>query len=108
MLPFYQSDALHWNLSQIDNVGGIGQIALKAYTDISQRLDVEMHSLRSAEKRISVLREDKAKFMVYSRALARQAQKRETVTTQPKEHLTGIKAMLTIKNFLGGILLLDL
>ena len=101
-LPFYQSDALHWNLSQIDNVGGVGQIALKAYTDISQRLDVEMHSLRSAEKRISILREDKATFMAYSRALAQQAQKRETVTTQPKEQLTGTKAKLTIKNFLGG------
>ena len=101
-LPFYQSDALHWNLSQIDNVGGVGQIALKAYTDISQRLDVEMHSLRSAEKRISILCEDKANFMAYSRALAQQAQKRETVTIQPKEHLAGIKAKLTIKNFLGG------
>lgn len=101
-LLFYQSDALHWNLSQIDNVGGIGQIALNAYSDISQRLNVDMHSFRSAEKRISILREDKANFMAYSRALAKQAQKRETVTTQPKEHLTGIKATLTMKNFLGG------
>lgn len=101
-LPSYQSDALHWNLSQIDNVEGVGQMALKAYTDISQSLDVEMHSLTSAEKRISVLREDKAYFMDYSRALAQQAQKREFVTTQPKEQLTGIKAKLTIKNFLGG------
>ena len=101
-LPFYQSDALHWNLSQIDGVGDIGQIALTAYTDISQRLDVEMHSFRSAAKRIKILREDRATFMAYSRALALQAQKRETVTIQPKEHLTGIKATLTIKNYLGG------
>ena len=101
-LGSYQSDALHWNLSQIDNIEGVGQMALKAYADISQSLDVDMHSLTSAEKRISVLREDKAYFMDYSRTLAQQAQKREFVTTQPKEQLTGIKAKLTIKNFLGG------
>ena len=101
-LPFYQSDALHWNLSQIEGIGDIGELALTAYTDISQRLDVEMHSLISAEKRIKILREDRATFMAYSRTLALQAQKRETVTIQPKEHLTGIKATLTIKNYLGG------
>ena len=101
-LQSYQSDALHWNLSQIDNVEGVGRMALKAYTDISQSLGVEMHSLSSAQKRISILREDKANFMEYSRTLAQQAQKRETVTAQPKEQLTGIKARLTIKNFLGG------
>jgi len=37
-----------------------------------------------------------------SRDLARGAQDRESVTSQPKEHLKGIKATLTIQNYLGG------
>ncbi|MCW7076931.1 MAG: hypothetical protein OCU18_06555, partial [Candidatus Syntrophoarchaeum sp.] len=98
----YQSDPLHWNLSQIDNVGIIGQKALKFYSDISEKLDVEMHSFNSAERRINLLLEGKETFMKLSRDLAEKAQNRESVTTQPKEHLTGEKAKLTIKNYLGG------
>ena len=40
--------------------------------------------------------------MALSRDLAEKAQKRESVTTQPKEHLTGVKGTLTMKNYLGG------
>ncbi len=40
--------------------------------------------------------------MELSRDLAEKAQKRESVTSQPKEYLTGEKAKLTIKNDLGG------
>jgi hypothetical protein len=98
----YQSDALHWNLSQLDNVGKIGQKALKSYLDISERLDVEMHSFESAERRINQLLDDKEIFMRLSRNLAEKAQKRESITTQPKERLRGEKAKLTIKNYLGG------
>ncbi|CAD7774886.1 hypothetical protein FHEFKHOI_01686 [Candidatus Methanoperedenaceae archaeon GB50] len=98
----YQSDALHWNISQIDNVGKLGQKALKSYLDISERLDVEIHSFESAERRINRLFEGKEIFMGLSRDLAEKAQKRESITAQPKEYLTGEKAMLTIKNYLGG------
>lgn len=98
----YQSDALHWNLSQIDSVGEIGGKALEAYTDISEKLGVEMHSLESAETRIGQLLEGKATFMTLSRKLAEAAQRRESVTDQPKEHLSGIKGTITIKNYLGG------
>lgn len=41
---YCQSDALYWNLSQIDNVGKLGRKAIKSYSEISKRLDVEMHS----------------------------------------------------------------
>ncbi len=98
----YQSDALHWNLSQLDNVGKIGQKSLKSYLDISERLDVEMHSFESAERRINQLLEGKEIFMGLSRNLAEKAQKRESITTQPKEHLGGEKARLIVKNYLGG------
>ena len=83
-------------------MGKLGQRALKSYSDISDRLDVEIHSFESAEKRIDRLLEGKDIFMELSRDLAEKAQKRESVTSQPKEHLTGEKAKLTIKNDLGG------
>lgn len=98
----YQSDSLHWNLSQIDKVGEIGQRALKAYDKISKKVGVEMHSRSSAEKRIAELQKDKAVFMKLSRELAEKAQRREIITKQPKEKLKGAKATLTIKNYLGG------
>jgi len=101
-LLYYQSDALHWNLSQLDNVGEIGRAALQNYRNISRELDVEMHSWKSAEKRIMQILKSKETFMNFSRQLAEKAQKRERVTTQPKEHLTGVKATLTIKNYIGG------
>ncbi len=98
----YQSDALHWNLSQIDSVGEIGGKALEAYTNISEKLGVGMHSLESAETRIGQLLEGRATFMTLSRKLAESAQKRESVTDQPKENLSGTKGTITIKNYLGG------
>ena len=101
-LMSYQSDALHWNMTQVENIGEIGPQALEAYLHISEKLDVKMHSLESAERRINVLSEDKEAFMTLSRNLAKQAQERESITTQPKEHVTGIKGKVTIKNYLGG------
>jgi len=77
----YQSDALHWNLSQIDKIGEIAQKALKSYKLISKKTKVEMHSWVSAEKRIKQLQRGKEKFMNLSRALAKKAQRRESITT---------------------------
>jgi hypothetical protein len=98
----YQSDALHWNLAHIDKVGQIGQKALESYAKISKKLKVEMHSRQSAEKRIAELLKGKDEFMKLSRMLAEKAQKRERLTIQPKEHLAGTKAIITIQNYLGG------
>lgn len=98
----YQSDALHWNLAQIDKVGEIGQNSLKAYDKISKRLGIEMHSRDSAEQRIGELMKGKEVFMELSRDLAGRAQKRESITIQPKERLAGSKATITIRNYLGG------
>ncbi|OHB69358.1 MAG: hypothetical protein A2W23_04245, partial [Planctomycetes bacterium RBG_16_43_13] len=98
----YQSDALHWNLMQIDKVGEIGQKALKSYDRISNKLRVDMHSKGSAEKRIANLLKGRDEFMNLSRELAQSAQQRESVTIQPKEKLAGTKALLTITNYLGG------
>lgn len=98
----YQSDALHWNLEQIDKISETAELALNAYEDISRKLGIEMHSVESAQKRVDELRKGKERFMKLSRKLAQKAQERETVTMQPKEQLVGIKATITIKNYLGG------
>lgn len=98
----YQSDALHWNLSQLDMAGEVGQRAIEAYAHISEKLKVEIHSKSSAEKRIERILEGKKTFMVLSRDLAEKAQVRESVTVQPKEKLSGKKGVITIKNYLGG------
>lgn len=101
-LLVYQSDPLHWNLSQIDSVGSITEKALKSYSIISNNLKVKMHSVDSAERRIKELQKGKDNFMNLSRKLAKDAQNREEQTTQPKERVSGTKARLTIKNYLGG------
>lgn len=98
----YQSDALHWNIEQINKVGEMGKNALASYDNISNSLAIKMHSKDSAEKRIKELLKGKEAFMNLSRGLAQKAQQREGVTVQPKEKLVGIKAVITIKNYLGG------
>ena len=98
----YQSDALHWNLSRINRVGEIAKKAFQAYQVIAEALNVEMHSEVTALRRIQELLKGKNEFMNLSRGLAKKAQKRESVTRQPKEKLTGTKATLTIRNYLGG------
>ena len=98
----FQSDALHWNLNEIEEVGGIAKKALCAYEKISKDLEIKMHSKEFAEMRIGEIIKGKENFIQFSRKLAKMAQKRESVTKQPKEKLVGSKATLTIKNFLGG------
>ena len=101
-LMSYQSSALHWNMKQVENIGDISIQALDAYSAISERLGVQMHSRSSAERRINQIRAGHEEFRDLSRVLAQQAQHRETITVQPKESVTGIKGKLTIKNYLGG------
>jgi len=99
----YQSDALHWNLSQLEKAGEIGEKAIAAYENISKKLGVKMHSLDSAKERFEELNESRDAFLNLSRESAEKAQKRESVTIQPKEQLEeGHKARITITNFLGG------
>ena len=98
----YQSSALHWNVAQIDNIWEIGKKALDSYEKISKKLGVDMHSKKLAEKRIEELKKGKDVFMALSRNLAELAQRRESITIQPKEHLDGIKGTITITNYLGG------
>lgn len=101
-LAYYQSDALHWNMEQLDNIKEVGKVALNSYKKISEYLKIEIHNSRTAEKRIEAISESKKSFMNLSRDLAKKAQNRESLITQPKEFVEGSKAKLTIKNYLGG------
>ncbi len=98
----FQSNALDWNLSQLEHVGEIGERALEGYQKIANKLGVEMHSRDLAVIRIEELKKSMESFKNLSRDLAEKAQKRERVTIQPKENIKGVKGTLTIKNNLGG------
>jgi hypothetical protein len=98
----YQSDALHWNLSQLERAGEIAEKSLEAYAEISRFVGVKMHSFDLARKRVRKLLQGKDAFLKISRDLAKKAQARERVTEQPKEKLEGVKAIITIRNYLGG------
>ncbi len=98
----YQSDALHWNLSQIDNIAITAKKALDSYNKISKDLDLKMHSEDSAQKRVNELLKGKENFLSISRELAKNAQYRESQTIQPKEKIEKDKGTITIKNYLGG------
>lgn len=99
-LMSYQSDALHWNLAQLELSEDLLRKAITAYSSISNKLKVKMHPAKSTEKRILKLKMDSFKSL--SRALAKSAQEREVITVQPKENVKGVKAALNITNYLGG------
>lgn len=101
-LLHYQSDALHWNIEQINQIDKILEMAMESYNNISQNLGIKMHSYEDAKRKIKEIYNEKNKFMEKSRDLARLAQEREVKTVQPKEYITGEKAKITIENYLGG------
>jgi len=98
----YQSDALHWNIGQIEKIGELGERALEACRNISCKLGIKMHSYERAKERVERLIGDKEAFLTSSRYLAERAQQRERLITQPKERVLGTKAIITIQNYLGG------
>jgi hypothetical protein len=97
----FHSDALHWNLEQLDRIGELIIKARECYQQIENDLQVKLHSWSLFDKRAENI--SKAKdFMRYSRELAKKAQNREVATVQPKEKLEGKKAKLTIRNNVCG------
>lgn len=102
-LEKYQSDALHWNMQQIDRIGEIARKAIESYAEIEKRLDIKLHSFDYALKRLEIFKKNRDEYISHSRALAKEAQEREAKTLQPKEKINAQKATLTIENLLGGI-----
>ena len=99
----YQSDALHWNIEQINNITIPANMAKHNYYRIQNETKVKMHSMTGIDKRIESILQGKDEFMNISRCYAKNAQKREVHTIQPKEKIAdGIKAQINITNYLGG------
>lgn len=102
-LLYYQSDALHWNLLQVDRLSEIGNKAISSYERIFAQFGQQTHDMEGARERINKVMSDKKVFILFSRELAREAQNREVLTTQPNELVaSGDKARISIKNYLGG------
>ncbi len=98
----YYSDALHWNMTQLEQVANIGECAIKSYSNISRTLGVKMHLENGARKKIDELASGLEIFRDASRSRGINAQYRESKTIQPKESLEGEKATITITNFYNG------
>ena len=101
----YHSSALHWNLKEIKNTLPTLIDKVKyAYKRIGNKHDVEFHNELGIEKFKEQFISGVDEFMSTSRKKAKQAQRREKLTRQPKEVLTTeTKATITIKNYLGGL-----
>jgi len=98
----FRSDALHWNLCQIDKIPLLTKMAIESYRKISRVTNVKMHSEGIFVNNLKKIEQDKNKFKEFSRNKAIKAQYREVYTRQPKEKIQGNKGIITIENFLGG------
>ncbi len=98
----YQSDPLHWNLEQLQRIIELGEKALAAYRETSERLGISMHAERSALQWLERMQENVTRFMNESRRRSHEAQHREVLTIQPKEQVSGEKGAITIYNYIGG------
>lgn len=98
----FQSDPLHWNLSQLEEVGKIGEKAIQAYERISRKTGVTMHSFGAAKKRIEEISKSTEDFKSISRKNATMAANREILTSHLAESTTGNKPTITITNYVGG------
>lgn len=100
----YYSSALHWNLNEIKyNILGLVNKTKNIYEKISIKTGVKLHNEMGLERFKKDLLEDANDFMNTSRNKAKEAQRREMLTRQPKEVLKTLsKSKITIKNYLGG------
>lgn len=104
-LNFYHSSALHWNLKQLEpkNLEALLDNAVSGYKKISDKHNVKIHDASNVENFKRRILEARGSFMKLSRNKAKQAQNRESLTTQPKEALSnGEKMTIEIENYLGG------
>lgn len=97
-----QSDALHWNMEELNNIFDVGTKAIESYIRISKELNVRMTNFEKATERIREISKSREHFLTHSRHNAANAQNRESMTTQPKENVDGTKGKITIENYLGG------
>jgi len=103
-LRSYQSDALHWNIKQIEDLKKIASKTRKFYyEEVPKTLGIKMHGVDSFDKKIEKITKDAESFRESSRSAAKAAQHRESLTIQPKEKTIFNKGIITVKNWIGGI-----
>lgn len=98
----YQSSALHWNLSQMEKLYNTAKLTFNHYQNIALETGVKLHSEKGIRNRIKTIKNSIDEFKNLSRLLAKKAQWRESLTTQPKERVIGKKISISMKNLLGG------
>lgn len=101
----YHQSALHWNLNQLssENLSKLANLTKNAYTTISSILNIKLHNTQNIDKFIQKISKNRVSFVEFSRAKAKQAQNRESLTLQPKEYIgIGQKSKIIIENYLGG------
>lgn len=101
----YHQSALHWNLNQLSNknLTTLANLTKNAYANISRFSNIKLHNPQNIDKFIQKISQSRESFMEFSRLKAKQAQNRESLTLQPKEHIgIGQKSKIVIENYLGG------
>ncbi len=101
----YHQSALHWNLNQLsnENLSKLANLAKNAYANISNTLNIKLHNPQNIDKFMQKISQSRESFIQFSRDKAKQAQNRESLTLQPKEHIgIGQKSKIVIENYLGG------
>jgi hypothetical protein len=100
----YQSDALHWNMKEMERLDELSEICEeKYYEKISPETGVDMHSRKHFRKKMSEMTESVEEFKRTSKQQSKEAQRRELLTDQPKEKAVYDKGRVTVENFLGGL-----
>lgn len=101
----YHASALHWNLKELsrDNFETLMERAIECYERIELKTGVKMHAQEGLKNIKKKIEKGAYEFRNFSRIKAKEAQKRESMTYQPKEKtIANIKGKLTIRNYLGG------
>ncbi|BAU15609.1 hypothetical protein LEP3755_61680 [Leptolyngbya sp. NIES-3755] len=100
----YRQSALHWNKNLFEErFTQIFRYALDAYSVISDRTDVQIHSHAGMEKYLQAITQDFEEFKNLSLKGSEGASRREALTTHALEYLVdGTKATFCIQNYLGG------
>lgn len=100
----YQSDALHWNMKEMERLNELADVCEeKYYEEISPKTGVEMHSRKHFRQKMEKITESVDEFRRTSKQQSKEAQRREFLTDQPKEEAVYDKGRVTVENFLGGV-----
>jgi hypothetical protein len=96
--------AHEWNVREIENnLKSVAEMARIGYQKIQAQTGIRLHGEAGIDKAIDLIVQGVEKYRGRSRIFADQAQRREAVTLQPKEHVTMAKKWrIVLRNRIGG------